>query len=102
VGAGHEEVLSQKALADLPNVEIVPRVQPHSGRIIIHLLNRSGDRVSGMKLRLRMPEARRDGVNLFYARDGQGPEWQWHEGTIEVPVRELDVYDVIVVQQLEE
>ena len=55
-----------------------------------------------MKLRLRMPEARRDGVNLFYARDGQGPEWQWHEGTIEVPVRELDVYDVIVVQQLEE
>ena len=97
-----EEAISEQALADMAQVEIVPRLQPHSGRMIIHLLNRSQNNVPGIRIRLHLPEAEGKQVKLFYATDGQPAEWQRREGAIQLSVRELAVYDIIVVEQLEE
>jgi len=78
-----------------PEVEVVPRIQPKTGRLIIHLVNWSSEKkVSGIKLKIRSPRMGK----MFYGSDRQAIAPVLKKGAAFIAVRDLGYYEMIVVE----
>ena len=77
-------------------VEIAVRVQPGSGRRVVHLLN-YGYRTPVAGAIVAVPAG--DAARVFYAADGQAVDGRRQDGRLEFTVRNFDVHEAIVVEE---
>lgn len=75
------------------NIEVVPRFQPETGRLIIHFVNWGSKNASGIKLKINIPHNSR---KIFYASNGQEIKSSQKEET-EILLRDFKTYEMIVV-----
>ncbi|MDD3927311.1 MAG: HEAT repeat domain-containing protein, partial [bacterium] len=76
-------------------IDIVTRVQPNTGRLIVHLVNWNKEDARGIQLKLNT-----DGKGkIFYAADGRKIEPKSKDGRLTIAVRDFKTYEAVVIEK---